>query len=198
MTARPAALAAAPPTAPPAGTPLAELIGAVRAGVRGRPDPAERARRAAGALTPFLGRADLLPSERTEPDPLGYRQHLLHAEPDFSLVALVWLPGQATGVHDHTAWCVVGVHRGAEEETRYRVETGPDGGELLVPDGTAVHRAGAVTAVVPPGDVHLVRNATDATTVSLHVYGADIRDRGTSIRRGYDLPVAGTAGPRRR
>jgi predicted metal-dependent enzyme (double-stranded beta helix superfamily) len=41
-------------------------------------------------------------------DPATYRCHLLHAEPDgsFSVVALVWRPGQATPIHDHVTWCV--------------------------------------------------------------------------------------------
>ncbi|MCX4751521.1 hypothetical protein OG455_39490 [Kitasatospora sp. NBC_01287] len=34
-----------------------------------------------------------------------------------------------------------------------------------------------------------VRNATALTTVSLHIYGVDIRPRGTSTRRIYDQPV---------
>jgi predicted metal-dependent enzyme (double-stranded beta helix superfamily) len=43
--------------------------------------------------------------------------------------------------------------------------------------------------VVPPGDIHRVRNAGDDVAISLHVYGADLRIHGNSIRREYDLPV---------
>ena len=52
----------------------------------------------------------LEPAER-EPDPNRYRQHILHIDPAgrFSIVALVWLPGQGTPIHDHLAWCVAGV-----------------------------------------------------------------------------------------
>ena len=59
-------------------------------------------------LAPHLGTADLLTPEQREGDPDRYRQHVLHAEPDgsFSVVALVWLPGQRTAVHDHVSWCV--------------------------------------------------------------------------------------------
>src|SRR5690349_2220752 len=78
-------------------------------------------------LAPDLGAADLLTPEQREGDPDHYRQHILHAEPDgsFSIVALVWLPGQRTAIHDHVSWCVTGVHEGEEHERRYR----------LVPDG---------------------------------------------------------------
>jgi predicted metal-dependent enzyme (double-stranded beta helix superfamily) len=37
-----------------------------------------------------------------------YTQHLLHVSPSrrLSIVALVWLPGQRTPIHDHVSWCV--------------------------------------------------------------------------------------------
>lgn len=65
-------------------------------------------------LAPHLGTPDLLTPEQREGDPDRYRQHVLHAEPDgsFSVVALVWLPGQETAIHDHVSWCVAGVHEG--------------------------------------------------------------------------------------
>ncbi|MDH6108564.1 putative metal-dependent enzyme (double-stranded beta helix superfamily) [Kitasatospora sp. MAP12-15] len=169
---------------------LAELTAAVGAQVRAAADPEECARRVADTLAPFLRHSDLLPPAQQEPDPAGYRQHLLHAEPDgsFSVVALVWLPGQQTRVHDHVSWCVVGTLLGAEEETVYRLAAEADR-TVLVPVATTVHPAGAVTYVVPPGDIHRVCNATSAKTVSLHIYGLDIRPHGTSIRRVYDEPV---------
>lgn len=64
-------------------------------------------------LAPHLGAPDLLTARQCEGDPDHYRQHILHAEPDggFSIVALVWLPGQRTAIHDHVAWCVTGCTR---------------------------------------------------------------------------------------
>ncbi|MAJ28453.1 MAG: hypothetical protein CMJ92_03520, partial [Planctomycetes bacterium] len=43
-----------------------------------------------------------------------YTRHLLHADPEdrFSLLALVWKPGQGTPIHDHPSWGVIGVLRG--------------------------------------------------------------------------------------
>ena len=78
-------------------------------------------RAVADLLQPFLGRDDFLRPEQIEPCGESYRQHILHVEKDgsFSVVALVWLPGQATPIHDHVSWCVVGVYRGQEHETVY-------------------------------------------------------------------------------
>lgn len=100
------------------------------------------------ALGSWLWHPDLLPPEFRVGDPAGYRQHLLHVADDgsFSVVALVWLPGQSTPVHDHCSWCVVGVYTGEEHETRYRDRDG-----VLVVDGTDTAGPGAVSGLLPPG-----------------------------------------------
>ena len=100
------------------------------------------------------------------------------------LAAAVWRPGQRTPIHDHIAWCVVGVHRGVEHEIRYRLVD-----DHLVEDGHTVGAHGSVTVLTPPGDIHAVVNDSDVVAVSLHVYGADLRERGTSVRRCYRMPV---------
>jgi|SoiMethySBSTD1v2_1073268.scaffolds.fasta_scaffold823230_2 predicted metal-dependent enzyme (double-stranded beta helix superfamily) len=140
----------------------------------------------AATLKPYLSLPDLLTAEQMEPDPDAYRQHILYVEPDgsFSLVALVWLPGQCTCIHDHVSWCVVGTYIGAEEETRYDLGAG-----YLLEAGMSVNRAGTVTFIEPPGDIHQVRNVSGDKVISLHVYGADVSKLGSSIRRRYELPV---------
>jgi predicted metal-dependent enzyme (double-stranded beta helix superfamily) len=140
----------------------------------------------ARAVAPYLGAEGLLSPDQREGDASSYRQHLLHVADDgaFSVVALVWLPGQTTPIHDHLCWCVVGVHQGEEHETRYRIE-----GDHLTETESLVNRPGSTSMVVPPGDIHRVRNAGDDVAISLHVYGADLRIHGNSIRREYDLPV---------
>jgi 3-mercaptopropionate dioxygenase len=142
------------------------------------------------ALRPFLGRPGLLTLEQETGDPDRYRTHLLHVPDDgaYSLVAAVWRPGQRTPVHDHIAWCVVGVHRGEEHEIRYRLVD-----HHLVEAGHTIGPCGEVTVLTPPGDIHAVVNDGTAVAASLHVYGADLRRRGTSVRRCYRLPVRGPA-----
>jgi predicted metal-dependent enzyme (double-stranded beta helix superfamily) len=169
---------------------LDRLVMRIDAAVRNSKNPEQRATAAATALRPFLGHPRLLEPSQCEPDPERYRQHVLHVAPDglFSLVALVWMPGQETAVHDHVAWCAFGVHRGCEREVSFEVVEG--GGETwLQPIGTVTNRVGSVSALVPPGDVHTVINPGPEVAISLHIYGADVRAVGTSIRRRYDLPV---------
>jgi predicted metal-dependent enzyme (double-stranded beta helix superfamily) len=169
---------------------LAELVERVRGTVRRELSPEETGARVATDLVPFLGRTDLLTEAQMEADAEQYRQHVLHVEPDgsFSVVSLVWLPTQRTPIHDHVSWCVVGVHVGEETEVRYEVHV--DGEErYMTCEETSVNHHRSVCAVVPPGDIHEVRNTGDDKAISIHVYGADISRLGSSIRRRYDLPV---------
>ncbi|MFD4999829.1 cysteine dioxygenase family protein [Streptomyces buecherae] len=141
-------------------------------------------------LGPHLTCPDLLTDEQREGDPDTYRQHLLYAERDgsFSVVALVWLPGQRTSIHDHVSWCVTGVHEGEESERRYRLVS--DGAtSRLVATRDVVNPLGSVCGFAPPGDIHRVSNDGTETAISIHIYGADIARLGTSVRRVYELPA---------
>jgi predicted metal-dependent enzyme (double-stranded beta helix superfamily) len=37
----------------------------------------------------------------------------------------------------------------------------------------------------PPGEIHRVRNASETTAISIHIYGTDITRIGSSARRYY-------------
>jgi 3-mercaptopropionate dioxygenase len=164
-----------------------DLVGSIRAATSRRLSWAETAELVAGRLRAHLPSPDLLTAEQRYGDPLGYRCHVLHTESDgsFSIVALVWRPGQVTPIHDHVTWCVTAVIQGCEHEDRYVVRDG----QWLEHTGTSDYGVGTVSAVVPPGDIHRVRNDEPTTTISLHVYGTDLGRMGSSVRRTYDLPV---------
>jgi len=170
-----------------AGQDLGNLISAVRGATRAGASWAETADLVADVLWLHMPGPEILTAEQRYGDPAAYRCHLLHAEPDglFSVVALVWRPGQATPIHDHVTWCVFGVIQGAEHEERYTLR---DDGWLELA-GTAVNATGDVAGLAPPGDIHRVRNAGTETAISLHIYGTDISRLGSSVRRVYDLPV---------
>ena len=169
---------------------LAELIAAVRQIVRSEPDPARAGPAVANSLLPYLETPNFLTAEQMEPAECEYCRHLLHVEPDgsFSIVALVWLPGQETAIHDHVSWCVVGVHRGEEDETTYRLTDDKADRHLVITSHT-VNPVGSVVALVPPGDIHRVKNSGNAVAVSLHIYGADVQALGSSILRRYEQEV---------
>ncbi|WP_283138400.1 cysteine dioxygenase family protein [Rhizohabitans arisaemae] len=163
---------------------LTRLATGIRAAVARPGTVEETARRVAAALQENLPTADILLPEERVGSPENYVQHVLHVEPGFSIVALVWQPGQRTAVHDHISWCAFGVVQGTEYEIVYRLEDG-----YLVPIAAAANRTGEVSGFAPPGDIHQVHNSGDTTAISIHVYGADIAKLGSSVRRRYDLPV---------
>jgi 3-mercaptopropionate dioxygenase len=169
---------------------LQQLVSTIERLLAHQRDPHAVAHDVAAELRPLLGNPHLLCQKQCEPDPSCYRQHVLYVADDgqFSIVALVWLPGQTTCIHDHVSWCVVGVHQGCEQEHQYRLED-ESGSACLIPTGVSYNRAGTVAALTPPGDVHRVVNPGPDLAISIHVYGADIRVLGSSIRRRYDLPI---------
>jgi len=146
--------------------------------------------RVAAAIRPFLGDPDLLLPAQCEPDPECYRQHVLYVEDDgsFSVVALVWMPGQSTAIHDHVCWCVVGVHEGQELGIQY-APAEQDDSQFLLPVSVSTNVVGSVEALTPPGDIHRVVNPGPGVAISIHVYGADVRQLGSSIRRRYETGV---------
>jgi predicted metal-dependent enzyme (double-stranded beta helix superfamily) len=169
---------------------LNDLIRRIDAVLAQEQDEKRLAERVGEALRPFLGRPGLLEPAEREADPVRYRQHVLHVADDgsYSVVALVWLPGQATSIHDHVSWCVVGLHEGCEQEDHYeRIVTARE--EYLLATGTSFNRVGTIGTLNPPGDIHVVSNPGPGLAISLHIYGADVRQLGSSIRRRYDLPV---------
>jgi predicted metal-dependent enzyme (double-stranded beta helix superfamily) len=139
-------------------------------------------------LSVLLDQDGWLAPDDQRPGTDSYRQHLLHVSPTrrLSVVALVWQPGHRTPIHDHIAWCIVGVYRGIERELRYRLVE-HDGERCLLPTGSVEAQRGHVEALVAPAeDIHCVTAGGDEKAISIHVYGADIERRGTSIYRRFD------------
>ena len=137
-------------------------------------------------LRPALGDPGLIESRHCEPASDRYRQHIVHVHPAgrYSIVALVWKPGQATPIHDHRCWCVVGVWRGLERETTYELHDAAD--LVIVPRRSAVSEPGDVSVLVPPDeDIHRVENCGTSLAISIHVYGGDISMLGSSINREF-------------
>ena len=133
-------------------------------------------------MTQLLSKDDWLPRPFAEPDGHSYRQYLLHCDPleRFSLVSFVWAPGQATPIHDHTVWGILGVLRGSEVSQRYEAADG----DVHEVGSTEILESGAIDMVSPSiGDIHKVWNGSGAkTSVSVHLYGGNI---GAIKRRSF-------------
>ena len=139
-------------------------------------------------LADLVADDDWLPDAYAVADPARYRQYLLHCDSRerFSVVSFVWGPGQATPIHDHRVWGLVGVLRGAEISERFAQSANGALRRL----GEDRLEAGQIDPVSPRlGDIHRVSNAhADRVSISIHVYGANI---GAVERATYD--AVGTA-----
>jgi predicted metal-dependent enzyme (double-stranded beta helix superfamily) len=138
------------------------------------------------ALRELIRADDWLPEAYAQPSPQRYQQFLLYADARqrFSVVSFVWGSGQQTPIHDHTVWGLIGVLRGAELAAPYARH---DDGSLHQTGDEVRLEAGDVEAVSPSiGDIHRVRNAyDDRTSISIHVYGANIG----AVRRSTYSPA---------
>src|SRR3954471_8718990 len=159
---------------------LSELAAAVRGVVEPDAHWAKTAELVAEQLRRHLPTPEVLTGEQRLGSPDGYRSHTLHVEPDgaFSIIGLVWRPGQLTRIHDHLTWCVFGVIQGVEHEDLFDADL-----NLI---GRSDNRAGDVSGFAPPGDIHRVHNTSATTAISIHVYGTDVTRVGSSVRRYYD------------
>ena len=167
---------------------LDDLVTAVRAAVGKHADWQETARLVADELRRPPPSPEVLTAEQRAGDPDTHRSHELYIEPDgaFSIVGLVWRPGQVTQIHDHVTWCVFGVIQGVEYEELFTLD---GANECLIEAGTNSNDTGDISGFAPPGDIHRVRNSGNETAISIHIYGTDVSRIGSSVRRYYDLPV---------
>jgi 3-mercaptopropionate dioxygenase len=173
----------------------------VRGFIHGVRDEIEAAASAADACERIRPRfADLLadpgwlPAELREPAPEsgmggGIGQWSLYraADGSLSLFSLVVPPGAETPVHDHLAWGLVGLYRGAQDEEIYT--RGDDGLELVESRSLAT---GDFYVLLPPrDDIHRVRTTSRETSVSIHLL---TNDTGCVWRHAYD-PDTGAERP---
>lgn len=138
----------------------------------------------ADALADLVATDDWLPDDYARPNPDRYQQNLLHCDPleRFSVVSFVWGPGQATPIHDHTVWGLIGVMRGAELSQAYSRDKD---GRLRPAGDRGTLGPGEIERVSPDAiDIHEVANAlADRASISIHVYGGNI---GRIQRHVYD------------
>ncbi len=108
----------------------------------------------------------------------GIGQYALYRAEDASLClfSLVVPVGAETPVHDHLAWGIVGVYRGAQHETVYRrLDDGRDPlrAQLEVAKQQQLVRGECYRLVPPTDDIHYVRTTSDEPSVSIHLLAND-------------------------
>jgi predicted metal-dependent enzyme (double-stranded beta helix superfamily) len=124
-------------------------------------------------------RAIDLPERYRQPRLDCYARRLLHLDPErrYSVVVMTWGPGQGTPLHDHgDTWCVEAVVDGEMDVTQFVLVQ--DRGQLCRFEQRSRVRSlvGSSGYLIPPFQYHILRNALpDRTSITLHVYGGEMR-----------------------
>lgn len=126
---------------------------------------------------------DALPPELRAGSPDNYCRHVAYADPcgRFTIVYLVWRPGQHSPVHGHKTWCAYRVLQGTMSETLYSWDTVT---QVLSPNGQITRRPGDIFTAAPGlQQTHRLGNDGDGVAISLHIYGV----AGENISTGVNL-----------
>lgn len=119
-----------------------------------------------------------LPEALRRPAPHSYARRLVFASPElgYTVLAMVWGPGQGTPLHDHAGmWCVEGVLDGQIEVTQYRLLERDGKRCRFEPQGATTAGVGSAGRLIPPFDFHTIANAQPGEpSITLHVYGGEM------------------------
>ena len=170
------------------------FIAGVRAAIDASGSPLDACDRIRPAFAELLADDGWLPAEYQAPVPGsgmggGIGQWLLFRAGDASmtLFSLVVPSCSATPIHDHLAWGLVGLYRGAQEEEIYAEEDGA----VRLAESRPLARGDFYPLVPPRDDIHRVRTTSDEASVSIHLL---TNDTGCVWRHSYDAE-SGTAKP---
>ena len=132
----------------------------------------------------------------------GYARRLLHRNDalGYTAVVMTWGPRQRTPLHDHAGiWCVEGVIEGRMDVTQFDLVENPAPpapGVYCFEEKGCVHAAvGSAGCLIPPFEYHILANALDRPSITLHVYGGEMTmchvfepsDGGRYVRRDRAL-----------
>jgi predicted metal-dependent enzyme (double-stranded beta helix superfamily) len=170
------------------------FVSGVHAAIEGAAEPAEAIESIRPAFARLLADRDWLPERYREGVPDsgmggGIGQWLLYRAGDgsLSLFALVVPSGSQTPVHDHLAWGLVGLYRGAQDEEIYARRNG----SIELVEQRALEPGDFYELIPPQDDIHRVRTTSAETSVSIHLL---TNDTGCVWRHAYD-PDSGEERP---
>jgi predicted metal-dependent enzyme (double-stranded beta helix superfamily) len=163
----------------PSAAKLGELIRRLDEAVAA-PDDAGRCRNVKDVLVEMVNRGEpFLPEDLLAPTPASYARRLLHRDPRgrYTVLVMVWDRGQGTMLHDHAGiWCCECCYRGRMRVTSYSVHGGDPERDLVrfEKERTVEATVGDAGALIPPFEYHVLENAADAPSVTIHVYGGEM------------------------
>jgi Predicted metal-dependent enzyme of the double-stranded beta helix superfamily len=160
------------------GYTLPRFVRELRAIAASTADPREITRRVRPLARGLaLSRSWLAPQHTVADEQQGFGIHVLHEEPDHSLLvfAAAWFPHRGVAPHNHGTWAVVAGVAGHETNVFWKRidDRSRSGYAKLSKIGETLVGPGDVLMMLPD-TIHSVTNQTADVTVSLHVYGFNI------------------------
>ena len=122
-------------------------------------------------------RSVTLPERFLRVRPEGYARRLLHRNDDlgYTAVVMTWGPGQGTPLHDHAGiWCVEGVLSGQMDVTQFDLVEESGDAYRFEAKGCVHASVGSAGCLIPPFEYHILANALETPSITLHVYGGEM------------------------
>lgn len=143
--------------------------------------------RIAHALRVAAAMPDLLTAELRAPGNGCYARHTIAADPAgrFTLLSIVWGPGQFSPPHAHDTWCAYAVAENTLTETLYEFD--PQSGKAVAAGTTEREPGYACFAPAGLEQIHRLGNASGVCAISLHAYGVEGSRVGTHVNRLMDV-----------
>jgi predicted metal-dependent enzyme (double-stranded beta helix superfamily) len=143
--------------------------------------------RIANALRAAAAVPNFLSAELRTPRSGCYARHTIASDPAgrFTLLSIVWAPGQFSPPHAHDAWCAYVVVENALTETLYDFDA--RSGTAIAAD--TAQREPGYACFAPAGleQIHRLGNAGGVGAISIHAYGVEGSRVGTHVNRPMDV-----------
>jgi predicted metal-dependent enzyme (double-stranded beta helix superfamily) len=143
--------------------------------------------RVAHALRVAAAMPGFLTADLRAPKAGCYARHTIASDPAgrFTLLSIVWGPGQFSPPHAHDAWCAYAVLENTLTETLYEFDAERN---KAIAVNTAQREPG-YACFAPAGleQIHRLGNATGVGAISLHAYGVEGSRVGTHVNRLMDV-----------
>ena len=143
--------------------------------------------RIAHALRVAAATPDLLTEDLRVPRSGCYARHTIAADPAgrFTLLSIVWGPGQFSPPHAHDTWCAYAVAENTLTETLYEFDA--QSGKAVAAGTTEREPGYACFAPAGLEQIHRLGNATGVGAISIHAYGVEGSRVGTHVNRLMDV-----------
>jgi len=119
-----------------------------------------------------------LPNWFLAPKIESYARREIYSDPNgkFSILAMVWAPGQGTPLHDHGGlWVMEAVYQGQITVCQFEHLGEGNGLHHFVACEQRIDGPGISEWKLPPHDFHTLSNKSSAPAVTIHVFGGILR-----------------------